>query len=168
MDNVNHPKHYEKNTSLECIDAMKFAVGTEGVIYFCLCNAFKYLWRCDFKNGAEDIEKARWYVDYGLNLLPNFEDCNDFYCKIGDQFINLDKLIKEKEKSINLPKKNKNVLKNAFYSHTHNKCEQCDFGSFCQYHYANGTCCHVLNAQYMRDLMVQRKVRSGVDPDYFF
>lgn len=62
-DNVNHPAHYEGNTSLECIDVMEIAFGAEATSYFCICNAFKYLWRYKHKNGLEDLEKAGWYLD---------------------------------------------------------------------------------------------------------
>ena len=48
------PEHY-KNCSLECWDAMKLMLGTDGFISFCLGNAFKYLWRHEYKNGKEDI-----------------------------------------------------------------------------------------------------------------
>lgn len=64
VDNVNHPSHYEGNTSLECIDCMRVAMGRDAVLYFCLCNSFKYLWRYKNKNGAEDIKKANWYLEY--------------------------------------------------------------------------------------------------------
>lgn len=30
---------------------------------FCQGNAMKYLFRWQFKNGAEDLKKARWYID---------------------------------------------------------------------------------------------------------
>lgn len=62
--NVNHPEHYNGNTSLECIDCMRVAFGATAVYHFCLCNAFKYLWRYKNKNGKEDIRKAQWYLDY--------------------------------------------------------------------------------------------------------
>jgi hypothetical protein len=29
---------------------------------FCLGNAIKYIWRADLKGGAEDLEKAVWYI----------------------------------------------------------------------------------------------------------
>jgi hypothetical protein len=29
---------------------------------FNLGNAVKYLWRHEYKNGIEDLEKARWYI----------------------------------------------------------------------------------------------------------
>lgn len=63
-DNVNHPKHYKGSTSLECIECMEVAMGINAVCFFCLCNAFKYMWRYKNKNGVEDISKARWYLDY--------------------------------------------------------------------------------------------------------
>ena len=62
-DNVNHPAHYEGQTSLECIDVMEIAFGAEAVANFCLCNAFKYLWRYKNKNGREDLDKAAWYLN---------------------------------------------------------------------------------------------------------
>ena len=64
VDNVNHPKHYEGHTSLECIEVMEICFGYQYVAHFCLCNAFKYLWRYKNKNGAEDLEKAGWYLDW--------------------------------------------------------------------------------------------------------
>lgn len=63
QDVVNHPQHYELPGGLECIDAMVATQGPEAVKAFCICNAFKYLWRHNFKKGAEDVEKARWYLN---------------------------------------------------------------------------------------------------------
>lgn len=67
-DNVNHPGHYEQACSIECIDAMELAFGPEAVLYFSLCNAFKYTWRWKYKNGAEDLEKAKWYLKKAEDL----------------------------------------------------------------------------------------------------
>ena len=61
-DPVNRPAHYTSG-GIECIDAMTAAFGTEAVKDFCLCNAFKYLWRHRNKNGVEDLKKARWYLN---------------------------------------------------------------------------------------------------------
>lgn len=66
-DNINHPSHYETN-GVECIDAMEAAQGVSAVQDFCICNAFKYIWRCKHKNGAEDIRKAVWYLTKWLEL----------------------------------------------------------------------------------------------------
>lgn len=60
-DPVNRPNHYTSG-GIECIDAMTAAFGDEAVKDFCLCNAFKYLWRHRNKNGLEDLKKAQWYL----------------------------------------------------------------------------------------------------------
>ena len=61
-DNVNHPAHYSGKH--ECIEVMRVMFGDEAVKAFCRCNSFKYRFRADRKNGAEDIKKAEWYEDY--------------------------------------------------------------------------------------------------------
>lgn len=61
-DPVNRPAHYTSG-GIECIDAMQAAFGDEAVKDFCLCNAFKYLWRHRNKNGVEDLKKACWYLN---------------------------------------------------------------------------------------------------------
>lgn len=66
-DNVNHPSHYE-TSGIECIVAMEAAQGADAVKDFCICNAFKYIWRHKRKNGAEDIKKAVWYLTKWLEL----------------------------------------------------------------------------------------------------
>jgi len=68
-DNVNHPSHYEKSCSLECIDVMEAMFGSEYLIIFCLMNAFKYLWRHKNKNGMEDLNKANWYLNEAIKTL---------------------------------------------------------------------------------------------------
>lgn len=66
--NVNHPKHYNQG-SIECIDAMIAAFGKEEVKSFCKLNAFKYIWRANYKNNAkEDLDKAVWYLTKALEL----------------------------------------------------------------------------------------------------
>lgn len=66
-DNVNHPRHYIGK--YECIDVMVDALGTEAVKQFCICNAFKYLYRHRKKNGDEDIRKAYWYLHKYIELI---------------------------------------------------------------------------------------------------
>ena len=68
FDVVSRPKHYA-NTSIECIDAMVETQGVEAVKAFCVCNAFKYLWRHNEKNGDEDIKKASWYLNKAVELM---------------------------------------------------------------------------------------------------
>lgn len=62
-DNVNHPAHYTQG-GIECIDALKAAsVGKTGIEAICVGNVIKYLWRYEEKNGLEDVEKAKWYLE---------------------------------------------------------------------------------------------------------
>ena len=68
FDAVSRPAHYAK-TSIECIDAMIETQGVEAVKAFCVCNAFKYLWRHNRKNGDEDIKKASWYLNKAVELM---------------------------------------------------------------------------------------------------
>jgi Protein of unknwon function (DUF3310) len=56
-DPVEHPTHYTSHPSgIECITITQH-------MPFVLGNAMKYIWRADLKNGIEDLEKARWYLD---------------------------------------------------------------------------------------------------------
>ena len=72
-DNVNHPSHYTQG-GIECIDAIKAAtVGLTGIEAVFTGNAVKYMWRWKFKNGAEDIRKAMWYLE---KLLEEVESEN--------------------------------------------------------------------------------------------
>lgn len=65
--NVDHPAHYGQ-ASVECIDAMVATQGAGAVYQFCVCNAFKYLWRRNRKGGHEDVEKALWYLKEASRL----------------------------------------------------------------------------------------------------
>ena len=53
-DPVNHPSHYETG-KFECIDVMVETMGIEATMEFCVCNAFKYLYRHKRKNGIQDL-----------------------------------------------------------------------------------------------------------------
>lgn len=68
-DPVSHPAHYA-SSKFECIDVMAEAIGLEDVKGFCLCNAFKYIYRCTrkHKTPVEDVEKAIWYLNKFLEL----------------------------------------------------------------------------------------------------
>lgn len=68
-DMVNHPAHYTAG-GIECIDALAAATtGLEGVEAVCTANAIKYLWRWKYKNGKEDLEKAKWYINHLIEEL---------------------------------------------------------------------------------------------------
>jgi hypothetical protein len=61
-DPVNHPAHYTQG-GIECIEALKAALGFEGFKSYCRGNIIKYLWRTEHKNKVQDLKKARWYLD---------------------------------------------------------------------------------------------------------
>jgi hypothetical protein len=64
-DAVNHPPHYTAG-EIECIDAIRAALGREGFLAYCRGNAIKYLWRCVHKGGVEDLKKAKWYQEKAI------------------------------------------------------------------------------------------------------
>lgn len=72
IDVVNHPSHYETG-KFECIEVMEETQGKEAVMNFCLCNAFKYLYRHKRKNGIEDVKKAKWYINKYIELFEGSE-----------------------------------------------------------------------------------------------
>ena len=61
-DMVNHPQHYQSDNGIECIDAIRAALGRDGFIAYCRGNAIKYLWR-NKANNVEDRNKAAWYIN---------------------------------------------------------------------------------------------------------
>ena len=61
-DAVNHPNHYT-NGDVECIDAIKSALGPELFCGYLWGNSLKYLWRWMHKNLDEDLEKCKWYIN---------------------------------------------------------------------------------------------------------
>lgn len=66
-DMVNRPPHYISN-GIECFDVILASQGKEATKSYCLCNAMKYIFRHDNKNGIEDIKKAKWYIDKYLEI----------------------------------------------------------------------------------------------------
>lgn len=78
-DVVNHPAHYETG-KFECIDVMLETQGKEAVLNFCICNAFKYLYRHRRKNGLEDVKKARWYINKFIELSEDSKDKEEDGC----------------------------------------------------------------------------------------
>lgn len=95
IDNVNHPAHYEASTSIECIEAMELIFDWYDVQTFCLCNAFKYIWRHKHKNGLEDLDKAQWYLDYAKNIYLRIGMSEDMW---SDHVTNLQSLLDTKRK----------------------------------------------------------------------
>lgn len=64
-DMVNHPPHYQSDNGIECIDAIRAALGRDGFVSYCTGNAIKYLWR-DKTDRVEDLRKAAWYLNRAI------------------------------------------------------------------------------------------------------
>ena len=71
-DNVNSPSHYNTG-NIECIEAIEEALTPEEMRGYFKGNCLKYLWREQYKNGTEDLEKAYWYLG---RLIDNLEDAD--------------------------------------------------------------------------------------------
>lgn len=70
-DNVNHPPHYTKG-GIECIDAIRAALGARGFIAYCRGCVIKYHWRSPHKGRPqEDHEKAAWYSQKAAATQPD-------------------------------------------------------------------------------------------------
>lgn len=71
FDIVRAPSHYFKG-DMWCETAIKAItsnlIGFEAV---CVANIVKYLWRYKTKNGLEDLEKARKYIEMLIEYLKN-------------------------------------------------------------------------------------------------
>ena len=60
---VNQPPHYTQG-GVECIDAIKAAVtGKPPYEAWLTGQVIKYIWRYNFKNGLEDVQKAKFYLN---------------------------------------------------------------------------------------------------------
>lgn len=71
IDNVNHPNHYLGN--VEVIDYIEDKLTSEQFEGYLVGNVIKYLSRYQKKNGLEDLQKGRWY----LNKLIETKENND-------------------------------------------------------------------------------------------
>lgn len=68
---VHSPEHYNQG-DIECIDALRSALGDSGFIAFCRGNVIKYVWRVVDKGAATtDAEKAAVYLQWMQDALNN-------------------------------------------------------------------------------------------------
>lgn len=68
MTNPISPSHYQQG-EVECIDAIRSALSKEEFEGYCQGNILKYVWRYKNKGGAEDLEKAKVYMDWLLSSV---------------------------------------------------------------------------------------------------
>ena len=64
VDMVNRPPHYTTG-GIECIDAITAALTPhhDPISSWLTGHVLRYMWRWPLKNGAEDLKKARFYLD---------------------------------------------------------------------------------------------------------
>ena len=63
-EKINHPTHYNYCV-YECIDVIEALD-----LNFNLGNAFKYIWRCGFKDDEiQELEKAIWYLQREIDRI---------------------------------------------------------------------------------------------------
>lgn len=68
LDPVNHPKHYTHG-AIETIDYMESTLSEDEFTGGCKMNILKYVSREKYKNGLEDLKKARWYLNRLISYL---------------------------------------------------------------------------------------------------
>ncbi len=79
-DAVNHPRHYNREGAMECIDEMVLLFGEEATMHFCLLNAWKYRYRAADKNGEEDLKKSDYYIGKYSELARKLKEGTDSRC----------------------------------------------------------------------------------------
>lgn len=74
-DPVNHPSHYKSKAGLETIDVIDaFTADLTGTEAVCTANVIKYICRWKHKNGLQDLEKAKWYLEHLINHMKKETD----------------------------------------------------------------------------------------------
>lgn len=74
---VSHPDHYQSETGLEVIDVIEaFTFDLKGIEAVDTGNALKYLCRWKKKNGLQDLEKAKWYLEHLIEHVSKLEEEN--------------------------------------------------------------------------------------------
>lgn len=71
---VSHPPHYQSSTGLEVIDVIEaFTEDLVGIEATDTGNVIKYICRWKKKNGVQDLEKAKQYLDHLINHIKKKE-----------------------------------------------------------------------------------------------
>ena len=71
---VSHPSHYQSENGIEVIDVIEaFTAKLVGIEATDTGNIIKYICRWKEKNGIQDLEKAKWYLDHLIDHLNKKE-----------------------------------------------------------------------------------------------
>lgn len=75
---VTHPPHYQSETGLEVIDVIEaFTFDLKGIEATDTGNIIKYICRWKNKNGLQDLEKAKWYLEHLIEHVKKLEAENN-------------------------------------------------------------------------------------------
>ena len=75
FDMVKHPPHYQSETGLEVIDVIEaFTSDLQGIEATDTGNIIKYICRWKHKNGVQDLEKAKWYLEHLISRVKEKEN----------------------------------------------------------------------------------------------
>ena len=75
---VSHPSHYQSETGLEVIDVIEaFTFDLKGIEATDTGNIIKYICRWKQKNGLQDLEKAKWYLDHLIDHVSKLKEENE-------------------------------------------------------------------------------------------
>ena len=71
---VSHPPHYQSEAGLEVITVIEaFTADLTGIEATDTGNIIKYICRWKHKNGLQDLEKAKWYLEHLINKIKEKE-----------------------------------------------------------------------------------------------
>lgn len=102
MADAINPSHY-KQGKVECIDALESAtVHKTGLEAVCTANVIKYLWRCEAKNGLEDVRKAQWYINKLIDYLEHKDEIDKMIAELSAE--------EEKEEEPTAPSKLQTII----------------------------------------------------------
>lgn len=73
--NVVSPTHYRLDNGKEAIDIIRDVLGQSVRAYY-IGNIIKYLIRYKYKNGVEDLEKAKIYLEWLIELEGENHEAN--------------------------------------------------------------------------------------------
>ena len=64
MSNPIEPNHYTEMP----ISPLEYITANDKDMTWCISNVIKYVSRYGRKNGIEDLKKARWYLEYQIQI----------------------------------------------------------------------------------------------------
>ena len=67
MSNPIEPNHYTEMT----LSPLDYITANDKDMTWCIGNVIKYVSRYNRKNGIEDLKKARWYLEYQIQIEEN-------------------------------------------------------------------------------------------------